>query len=425
MKKVLIIAYFPPTPLPSPRIMGLAKYLPEFGWEPVILAASLPQKSDKRFRVIETPYRDALIFWKRLFRLNPDEDLRGGIKKRFGITAKKSFMDYLLTLGGEIINYPDGYRGWKPFAIKAGDELLQQEEVLAMISSSAPITCHLIARELKIRYKIPWVADLRDLWAQNLNYTYGPIRKLFDRRLELKTLSGADAMVTVSQPWADKLSLLHKGKTTYAITNGFDPETVNIPPASLTAKVTITFTGSIYVGKQDTSKFFAALRDLVSGGIINPNEVEVRFYGPEEGWLDKEAEEYGLSAMVKQYGMVPRQVAQEKQRESQLLLLLDWDDPQERGIYSGKVFEYLAARRPILATGGSEDNAVNRLLIETKAGVHAPAVGDIKNKLEELYWEYKAQGKITFGGNRTKINKYSYREMARKYSEVLEQLVAE
>ena len=164
---------------------------------------------------------------------------------------------------------------------------------------------------------------------------------------------------------------------------------------------------------------------MVSGGIINPNEVEVRFYGPEEGWLDKEAEEYGLSAMVKQYGMVPRQVAQEKQRESQLLLLLDWDDPQERGIYSGKVFEYLAARRPILATGGSEDNAVNRLLIETKAGVHAPAVGDIKNKLEELYWEYKAQGKITFGGNRTKINKYSYREMARKYSEVLEQLVAE
>ncbi len=421
MKKVLIIAYFPPTPLPSPRIMGLAKYLPEFGWEPVILAASLPQKSDKRFRVIETPYRDALSFWKKLFRLNPDEDLRGGIKKRFGITAKKSFMDYLLTLGGEIVNYPDGYRGWKPFAIKAGGELLQQEEVQVIISSSAPITCHLIARELKIRYKIPWVADLRDLWTQNHNYTYGPIRKLFDRRLELKTLSSADDMVTVSQPWADKLSLLHKGKTTYAITNGFDPETVNIPPANLTAKFTITYTGTIYSGQHAPSKLFAALRDLISNGTMNPEEIEVRFYGEETEWLDKEIKQYGLSGIAKQYGVVPRDVAIRKQRESQLLLRLKWEDQQEHGAYSGKIFEYLASKRPILATGGSED-VVSELLNETKAGICAPTVVDIKNTLRELYREYKLRGEIAYTGEESKLNKYNHREMARRFSEILDHL---
>ena len=103
MKKVLVIAYFPPHPLPSPRVRGLAKYLPEFGWEPIILAASLPQRSDTRFRVVETPYRDALSFWKRLFRLNPDEDLREGIKKRFGIASKKS-LTKLSVIALDIVN---------------------------------------------------------------------------------------------------------------------------------------------------------------------------------------------------------------------------------------------------------------------------------------------------------------------------------
>jgi len=420
MKKVLVIAYFPPHPLPSPRVRGLAKYLPEFGWEPIILAASLPQRSDTQFRVVETPYRDALSFWKRLFRLNPDEDLREGIKKRFGIASKKSLMDFILTFGGEIINYPDGYRGWKPFAIKAGDELLQQEDVQAIISSSAPITCHLIARELKIKHKIPWVADFRDLWTQNHNYSYSRLRKLFDRRLELKTLSEADALVTVSQPWADKLSTLHNGKVTYAITNGFDPEIVNIPPANLTAKFTITYTGTIYPGKQNPTKLFVALRELISEGIVDPDEVEVRFYGPETKWLANEVEQYELSNITEQYGRVPVQVAHEKQRESQLLLLLDWDDPQERGTYPGKIFEYLTARRPILATGGSEDNVVKQLLIETKAGMHAPTVEDVKNRLEELYREYKVEGKIAYQGEESKVNRYTHREMARKFSEVLE-----
>lgn len=421
MKKVLVIAYFPPHPLPSPRVRGLAKYLPEFGWEPIILAASLPQRSDTQFRVVETPYRDALSFWKRLFRLNPDEDLREGIKKRFGITSKKSLMDYILTFGGEIVNYPDGYRGWKPFAIKAGDELLQQEDIQAMISSSAPITCHLIARELKIKHKIPWVADLRDLWTQNHNYSYSRFRKLFDRRLELKTLSEADALVTVSQPWADKLSMLHNGKVTYTITNGFDPETVNIPPANLTAKFTITYTGAIYPRKHDPAKLFAALRDLISDRVIEPDDIEVRFYGSMADWVGKEIREYGLSDIVRQYGQVPKDVALQKQRESQLLYITKWQDPQERGAYSGKIFEYLAARRPILAADGSDD-VVKDLLNETNAGIDAPAIEDIKDTLQKLYQDYKLRGEIAYSGIDSKINKYSHREMARKFSEILDRL---
>jgi glycosyltransferase involved in cell wall biosynthesis len=424
MKKVLVIAFFPPLPLPSPRIRGLAKYLPEFGWDPIILAASLPQESATQFRVIETPFRDILTFWKKLLRLNPEEDLREGIKKRFGIASRKSFLDFILTLGGEIINYPDAYRGWKPFALKAGNELLQQEDISAIISSSAPITCHLIARELKIKYGIPWLADFRDLWTQNHNYSYSPLRRLFDRRLELKTLAEADALTTVSQPWAEKLKAWHKSKTTHVITNGFDPEIVNIPPAKLTAKFTLTYTGTIYPGKQDPAKLFTALKEMISDGFINPNETEVRFYGAEIRWLAEEVERYKLTDIIKQYGKVPVEVARQKQRESQLLLLFDWEDPKEKGVYPGKIFEYLAARRPILATGGTENNVVEQLLNETKAGIHAPSVENIKNALKELYQEYKLRGEAVYQGAEGEINKYTHQEMARKFSQVLDYLVS-
>jgi len=424
MKKVLIISYFYPftTRLGgSFRPLPLAKHLPEFGWQPIFITPPLHEKPNAQFRIIETPYRDALGFWKKLLGIKPNEDTRGRLKKRFGITSKKSLMDFILTLGGEIVNYPDSEKGWKPFAIKAGKQLLQQESIDAMISCR-PITSFLVASELKARYEIPWIVDLTDLWSQNHNYGYSPLRRVLDRRLELKTLSKADALVTVSEPWAEELRALHKGKPVYTITHGIDIEELNDPPAKLTGKFTITHTGRIYVGKQDTSKFLAALRDLISDGTINPNKVEVRFYGREEGWLDKEIRKYGLSDVVRQYGMVPRQTALEKQRESQVLLVINWEGKDGLVGIEGKLFEYLAAQRPILATGGLGNYMTEELLDETKTGIHAPTTEEVKNSLKELYQEYKLKGKIDYNGDVEKIDKYSHREMAKKLSEILNSL---
>lgn len=427
MKKVLIVAHLLRA---SPRIPGLAKYLPEFGWQPIILTAPVGEKPDSRFgppddfaksvRIVETPYSDIFGLWRRLFRLDSSKPIGDQVKEKLGITSKRP--SALLKLGGAIICYPDEDKAWKNFAVKAGGEFLQNEDVDAMISSSPPVTSHLIAKELKVRRKVPWMADFRDLWSQNHFYPYGPVRKLIDRRLELKTLSTADALVTVSQPCAEKLRTLHKGKLIYSITNGFDPEKLNDPPAQLTPKFTITYTGTIYTGKQDPSKLFAAMRDLISNGTMDPKDVEVRFYGYKEGWLAKEIEKYGLSGIARQHGVVPRRIAFEKQRESQISLLLNWEDQRERGVYTLKVFEYLAAQRLILATGGSGEDVIKELLDETKAGVYGPKVEDIKNILADLYSEYKLKGEVSYSGDREKINKYSYREMAKKFAKILDGL---
>lgn len=421
MKKTLIISKLHKT---SARIPGMAKYLPEFGWQPIIITASAGGNLDYKFRVIETHYRPVLEFWKRLFRFNPNENIRRQVKKQLGITSKKSPIDFFLTHCGEIFNYPDSSKGWKPFAVRAGSELIQKEDIDAIISSSSPVTSHLIAKELKIKHEIPWVADLRDLWSQNHNYYYGPLRRLADRRLELKTLQVADALVTVSEPWSEKLRALHKGKTTYVITNGFDPEEMDKVQFGLTSKFTITYTGSVYSGKQDPSKLFAALQALISDGTMKPNEIEVRFYGFKENWLAIKIEEYGLSAIAKQYGTVPRQISFEKQRESQVLLLLDWNDPREKGCYPLKLFEYLGAKRPIIAVGGSGDNVVRELINETNAGMGSSEIEEIKGIVKNLYLEYKHKGHVAYKGDIAKIDKYSYWEMAKKFAEILDYLTS-
>lgn len=420
MRIVLILTFLS---YQSPFISGLVTYLPEFGWEPIIITAPAKIKPDLQCRIIETEYQDALGIWIRLLKLDPTENIKQEVKNRFGIKSKKSVVDYFLTFCGAIINYPDSEKNWKFFAVKAAEEMLQYEKVDAIISDSPPVTSHLIAWELKKKYDIPWIADFRDLWSQNHNYGYGIIRKLIDKRLELITLSKADALVTVSKIWAEKLSVLHNGKVTYTITNGFDPVTLNVSSMNLTPKFTITYTGKIYEGKQDPSKLFIALRDLIFDGTMNPKDVEVRFYGHKNLWLDREAEQYGVQGIVKQYGRVTQEIAVDRQRESQLLLLLNWEDQQEGGVIPLKTFEYFAAQRPIIATGGYGNDEIEKLLIETKAGIYCKTIEDIKSSLCDFYLEYKEKNKINYTCDTEKINKYSHRELARESAKILDSLI--
>lgn len=419
MEKVLIITYLP---WATPRIPGLARYLPEFGWEPVILTPRLRAKPCTWLRVVETPYRDSLGFLMRLFRLNPEvDDIHREVRAKLGLKYAGCLVDFALTRAGEIINYPDSLKGWLSQGIEAGSRLLREGNFAAMISSSSPVTAHLIARALKHDYRIPWIADLRDLWSQNHNYTYSRLRRYFERRLEVRTLSRAAALVTVSRPWADRLKSLHHNEATYVITNGFDPAEVSSTPSELTAKFTLTYTGTVYRRRQHPGRLFAALRELVAGGALRPDDVEVRFYGARAPWLEEEVRRYGLSGIVKQYGLISRQAARERQKESQLLLLFDWDDPGEKGIYPGKVFEYLAARRPILAIGGVEGNVVHQLLEEAGAGVTAPTVEETSAALGELYREYR-QGGVIYKGDASGIDRYSYRQIAGNFAGILDGL---
>ena len=425
MKNVLIIAHFWPYRGGSGRVLGLAKYLSEFGWQPIIITAPLDQKPEHPYRFVETPCPSILDSVRRFSVSDPIKSKGRQQKQRLGTISKVSQVRPLLAcfynIFMAIVAYPDIFKAWKPFAMKACNEVIQNEDIDAMISIW-PVTSHIIAKELENKYKIPWVADFPDLWSQNYYYPYGPLRKWFDRKLELRTISNSGALLTVSEPMAEELKLLHKKQPVYAITHGFDPEEINTPSAKLTDKFTITYMGTIYIGKQDPSKLLAALNELICDGSMDPNEVEVRFYGREVDWLGIEIKRFGLSSIVKLYGMVARQSALQKERESQLLLVMKWEDSRMRGVYTLKIFDYLAARRPILATGGHND-VITELLEETGAGMDLQTTEDVKKALKGLYQEYKLNGKVAYHGDESKLDKYSHREMARKFSEVLDSLI--
>lgn len=421
MKRVLIIGYLHPYTRTggSFRVLPLARYLPEFGWEPVVLTPFLLKKVEPPFRVVETGYRDAMALWQRLFALDKNKDVKREVQGRLKAFSRNHLVEFFLNRIGEIVNYPDSHRGWKPFALETGKKLLREEKFDALISCH-PTFSHIVTGELKEVSGLPWVADFPDLWSRNHNYSYSPLRRFFDTRLEWKTLVPADVLTTVSEPWAETLRSLHKGKRVYAITHGFNPEEVNEPPTKLTANFTITYTGTVYSERQDVTKFFRVLRDLISTRVMDPDDVSVRFYGNQERWLEKVSDSYGLSSIVKQFARVPWEVALQRQRESQLLLVLAWEDTKERGVYGGKIFEYLGARRPILATGGTGDDVIGELLQETQAGVRTATIAEIKTELEQFYQEYKLKGRVDFHGRQEAIDNYSYREMARRFSRILD-----
>jgi glycosyltransferase involved in cell wall biosynthesis len=428
MRKVLIIGnLWPYHQRTGARIPGLAKYLPEFGWEPVLLTTPLGTKPALNYRVIEIPYRSALDFWLKLFRFKTEASatVREQAKRRLGVKFEKSwrssFVDFVFTRMLEVIDYPDMEKGWKAPAIRACLQMWQGEGFRAVLSSSPPVTSHLIARELKLRFGVAWIADLPHLWSQNNSYTYSSLRRMVDRRLELKTLSPADGLTTTSEPLAKKLGGLHRNKMVHAITHGFDPELVSSSPARLTKKMSITYTGSFDPVLRPPSMLLEALYNLISRNILARENVEVRFYGPEESWIDTQIDKYGLSGIVRQYGRIPMTEAQEKQRESQLLFNPKWDDPQEPGIHSLKLLEYLAARRPILATGKYPD-VVDELLNETRAGTCVYSVADAEHALEKAYQEYEQTGKVAWHGDESKVNAYSQREMAGKFARILDSL---
>lgn len=428
MNKVLIIGtIWPYHNFGGARVPGLAKYLREFDWEPVVLTMPLSRKPNLDCSIIEVPFSDILNFLVKRMATNPGESAEKQLARKVGLTAQNPISQFMFRRLREIVTYPDLNMGWKTPAIRTGEKIIEKEGIKAIVSASPPILTNIIAHKLKDRYKIPWLGDFPHIWSQNTSSypynTFSSIRIAMDRRLELKTLSTADVLTTTSEPLADKIRALHRDKMVYAITHGFDPDILNLPPAELTEHFTISYTGSFAPVLREPEMLLAALQKLITDNIIDRNRVEVRFYGSNEEWIDHQIEKYDMVGIAKQYGRIPMPLAQAKQRESQILLNPKCNDPQEAGIHSMKIFEYLAARRQILATGPYPD-VVDDLLAETGAGICTRTVEETAQALEMMYREYLAKGEVAWRGNDAKIGAYSHRAMAGKFAEILNRLTA-
>lgn len=424
MKKCLFISYyFPPREgIGSQRPSKLAKYFPEFGWQPIVLTAKLPGEPQRGVRVIETDYKDVLSYTKSLLGFDQNRGIQAQLniqssKKAPSLTCKGKAIRF----AKDLIAYPDDQRGWYRYAIRSARELLNKEKIDVILSTSSPVTSHMIARDLSKEYHIPWVADLRDLWTQNHFYRRIGLIRYFERRMELKTFRYADSLVTVTPEFADQLRSLHKDKKVYCITNGYDPEDFDIIPARLTDKFTLTYTGILYNGKRDPSLLLETVSSLINENKIDKKGIEVRFYGPRESWFIDAIRKYDMDDVVNIYGNVSRESALGKQKESQILLLLLDKNNREKDVYPAKIFEYFGARRPIIAFGGS-GGAVKNLLEKTNAGEFAADKNDLKNILYQYYQQYVSFGRVNWI-NSNNVDDYTYKSITKKYADSIDEVL--
>jgi glycosyltransferase involved in cell wall biosynthesis len=423
MRRVLLITFlFPPSPsIGAVRPGGLAKYLPRFGWEPVVLAPRLPAGSRPAVRVIETDYRDVIASLKAKVGLDPSRGLQQQLElKRSSKPGVALPHSNLINWVRSVVSYPDETKGWIPFATKAIEELARKERVDAVFSTSPPISTHLIAARAKTVLGCPCAADFRDLWSDDGAPTIG--LHLLASALEKRTLRAADALITVSDPWAEYLRRRYPGKLVARATNGFDPDEYPAGPSKLDSSFSITYTGDLYQGKRDPSLLFEVLAEMILAGAIRKDEVQLNFFGSSDQWLPALANRLGLSDVLRIHGFVPRSESLRHQRESQILLLLGRNVPSDAGCYAGKLFEYLASHRPILALGGLP-GVTGQLLEETGTGRQVFSRDDLRAFLTTAYGEFQASREVCYNGRPDSVAEYTHSTMTKRIADVLDLIV--
>jgi glycosyltransferase involved in cell wall biosynthesis len=424
MKKALLVSYhFPPsTSIGARRPFGLYKYLERFGWEIFILTPSFNGAHIYGPRIIETDYSDKVKIWKKRFGL----DSEISVNQNFNIKAKKNtttIIDKLFFYPNEIITYPCASKGWLEDAISIGMKIINDEEIDIVVSTSPPIISHIIAEKLAIGANVPWIADLRDLWTQNHYRNHNILRNFLEKKIETGVLSNASCITTTTKPFAINLKKIHKPDV-YVILNGFDPDELAPDSVKHTNLFTITYTGSLYGGKRDPSLLFQCISKLIINNLINKDLIEIRFFGSDDPWLFELSKMYNLENVVRINSSVNRELTLQAQRESQLLLLLLWDNPDESGVCPAKIFEYMAARRPIIALNGPDSSVVADILRESQTGHYVKDLISLETAILYYYNKYIETGFIKqLDGKNVMI--YSQLRMAKEFAEIFNRVSSE
>ncbi|HCY43289.1 MAG TPA: hypothetical protein DHV48_18455 [Prolixibacteraceae bacterium] len=423
MKKVLIITYYWP---PSggagvQRWLKFAKYLPEFGWQPVILTvdreyASYPQRDESLVGEVNP---ECLVYTTKSFELYNLYKLISGKKEvPYGGFANESkegmFQKVSKFMRGNFL-LPDPRKGWNKYALKKAEELIRQYNIDTVVTTSPPHSTQLIGLKLKQKFNIRWIADLRDPWTDIYYYnqfSHTALARKVDRNYERKVVENADLLITVSEDvkriFAEKSKLQIAAKTV-VIPNGFDEDDFRISNLPAETKKIITYTGTISEA-YDVDAFLEALVRLDTSLKSN---LMIRFVGKVPPAVEQRFRDTGLEVELVGYVDHPKSI--EYLFRSDLLLLVIPKVKNNKGILTGKFFEYLASQKPVLAIGPI-DGDLAKIIQETQCGQlfdYADSDG-MRRFLDE---------KLNNAGapiNSECANQYSRKALTRKISQILE-----
>jgi glycosyltransferase involved in cell wall biosynthesis len=381
--KVLVVAFnFPPDgAVGARRVAGFCRHFHEFGIQPIVLTVeerfyrvrdeSVPVPQG--VQVERTSFINLLRWYRRLrvyLRRNNKLSVAKVQKEVQGaVTTGKLISHQLVTL----LDTPDEYWGWYFPAIRAAEELIRTQPIAAVWSTGPPWTPHLIARHLKKKYHIPWLADFRDPWTSDpWRHNLPQWRQRVDRKLESSCLRWADLVLSVTDSMRAKFEEQYPGSAAkfVTLTNGFDgsnfikPRTTSQSPQRLFLHL-----GKLYGGRRiDT--FCKALVDLIHTGMIDPAKIKVLFVGENDPAIVAGAQQVAPELLrnncIEFRPTVPWNEARQFLDRADVLLIFQGE---LRDRVPGKFYEYLQTGKPIFAMGKQGD--LSAILKTTCSGVWA------------------------------------------------------
>ncbi len=418
MQKILIITYYwPPAGGPGvQRWLKFVKYLRDFNIEPVVyipenphypllddsLTTEIPEGIAIYSRTIFEPYKLAGIFSKK-----KTSRISSGIIS----TKNQSFVEkVMLWIRGNFF-IPDARKYWIKPSVRYLENIIAKEKITHIITTGPPHSVHLIGHGLKQKLSVNWMADFRDPWT-SIGY-HNKLRlsrasQKAHKHLEHLVLNSADKIVVTSNQTKKEFKQI-TARSIKVITNGYDA--LSTKKTKLDEKFTISHIGSLLTGR-NPKNLWAVLKQLIEEHQDFRTFFQLQLIGIVSLDVLEAIKEFGLEPHLKLEGYLSHTDALHAQRKSQILLLVEIDAVATQGIIAGKLFEYMAAQRPILGFG-PKNWEVADIVKETNTGV----VFDYheQNRLKKLllFWfEEYLHGRLHVTA--TGIAKYSRRELTKE-----------
>ena len=436
MKRVLIISYYwPPTGGSGvQRWVKFAKYLPSEGWQPVIytpenpeqlaidesLAAEIPAEVE----VIKTRIVEPYEIYKKLLRKSGHS--KEAVEVNPVNAQNKSFLQKVaMWVRGNLFR-PDPRCMWIGPSVRFLKKYLKEHPVDLIVSTGPPQSMHLIGRRLALETGLPWIADFRDPWTKifyfkHLSMTHSTER--WHKKMEKKVLDDTSVVVAVSPLVQQEFQAMTSTRVEL-ITNGFDEcdfaaEPCHEAEGGSDNEFCITHTG-LFAADGNPTVLWEVLAEKCASDNAFRKALKIKLIGKTDESILTALNEAGLSECVKNIGYLPHSEAVEQQRNASLLILPLRKEPEYKAVLPGKLFEYLASRRPVLGIG-QKDGAMAMILNETKTGV----VLDWEDREAiachiDSCWEKHLAGKLVTDG--ADISQFTRRRLTRRMAQLFDSL---
>lgn len=431
MKRVLVITYYWPPVGGSgvQRWVKFSKYLPSEGWQPVIYTPSNPDLGSIDESLLSDIPAEAEIIKKPIFEPYGIYRKLTGSKGQIKIEANpggdghKSFLKRLSLWVRSNFFMPDPRCLWIRPSVKFLTKYLREHPVDIIVSTGPPQSMHLIARGVSLATGIPWVADFRDPWTKIFYFKHLMLSRLARRKhfeLEQMVLDDATAIVAVS-PLVQADFKAMTSTPVHLVTNGYD-ESDYIEAVEPSKGFNVVHTG-LLTAEGNPVELWKVLGEKCRTDADFAASFRLTLAGKTDAAVLESIRQAGLGDYLTDLGYIDHNKAVLLQRKASVLILPIREEPETKAILPGKLFEYLAARRPIIGVGTGE-GAMATVLKETGAGniFDWDDSAGISEYVDSLWNAFKAGGVMIPDAE---IEKYSRRMTTKKMTELFDSLIHE